>query len=124
MTEDVSDAEVIGRSIDDSEMFGIIFTRHHDTIYGYAARRTGHDQAADLTAEVFARAFWLRGPDAASRQIARPWLYGIATNIIGDHIRSIRRRQRLYLTGVGAVWMADGPRAGSLCECFPDMLSK
>ncbi len=90
-----SDAEVIARSIDDPDAFGEIFHRYHDTIYRYVARRAGREMAPDLTSEVFVQAFRARKRYDTGRALARPWLYGIATNIIGDHIRRIRRRDRL-----------------------------
>lgn len=92
---------MIARSLNEPDMFGEIFTRHHDTIHRYVARRAGAEQAPDLTTEVFVRAFRLRDGYDTNRSSARPWLYGIATNIIGDNIRSTRRRQRLHLAMAG-----------------------
>ncbi len=99
--DSVSDAEVIAQSIDNPEAFGEIFNRYHDTIYRFVARRAGRGPAPDLTAEVFGRAFRLRTRYDTFRPLARPWLYGIATNVIGDHIRQTRRRERLHLAMLG-----------------------
>lgn len=98
---DLSDAEIIRASLDDPDMFGAVFERHFDTIFRYVARRRGLDRADDLTAEVFIRAFEIRGRYDTSRELCRPWLYGIASNIIGDEIRRQRRSDRLYLAMLG-----------------------
>ncbi len=97
----MTDAAAIMRSLDDPNVFGVIFERYHDTIFRYVARRQGFDRAADLTAEVFTRAFTLRHRYDTDREVCRPWLYGIATNIIGDEIRRQRRSKRLYLAMLG-----------------------
>jgi RNA polymerase sigma factor (sigma-70 family) len=100
---DDTDATVIAASVADPDQFGVIFDRYHDTILGYVARRIGSPAAPDVTADVFVRAFRLRARFDTSRESARPWLYGIATNIIGDHLRSLRRRNRLHLACQGLV---------------------
>ena len=85
------DGQVIAASLSESERFGTIFERHFDAIHRYAARRVGTALADDLTAHTFTVAFERRrGFDAAS-DTARPWLYGIATNLIRNHHRAERR---------------------------------
>lgn len=98
---DLTDAEIIRTSLEDPTVFGAVFERHHDAIFRFVARRQGIDRAADLTAETFTRAFSLRGRYDTTRESCRPWLYGIAANIIGDEIRRQRRSERLYLTMIG-----------------------
>ena len=56
-TSGASDAEVIERSRIDPEMFAVIFDRHADEIYQYAARRLGPDAAPDVVSDVFLAAF-------------------------------------------------------------------
>jgi len=82
-----TDAEIIARSLINSEEFGTIFDRYFDAIFRFAAKRVGSELAADLTDEVFLRAFQLRARYDLSRPLCRPWLYGIASNVVGDHIR-------------------------------------
>ncbi len=104
-----TDAEIIVASLDDSETFSVIFERHHDVIFRYIARRVGVNRAADLTSEVFLRSFTLRRRYDLSHSSCRPWLYGIATNIIGDDLRSTKRQQRLFIAVAGRSQRADDP---------------
>ncbi|MEV4018938.1 RNA polymerase sigma factor [Nonomuraea angiospora] len=86
---------MIGASLDDPERFAGIFHRHWDEIYRYIAQRLGPDPAEDVGAETFAVAFRGRQRYDRTRQDARPWLYGIATNLIRQHWRVERRHRRL-----------------------------
>jgi RNA polymerase sigma factor (sigma-70 family) len=90
-----SDAEVIAGSLDDPERFAVIFDRHADEIYRYAARRVGLQTAADAVSEVFLAAFRNRGRYQPDRGDARPWLYGIATKVVGQQLRAEGRRSHL-----------------------------
>ncbi|HEY1625999.1 MAG TPA: RNA polymerase sigma factor [Streptosporangiaceae bacterium] len=97
MTVDIhfSDAELIGQSQTDPELFTAIFDRHCGEILRYVHARLGPDLAEDVTSETFLAAFGARGrfdPEAVS---ARPWLYGIAVRQIGKHRRAEGRRIRL-----------------------------
>jgi RNA polymerase sigma factor (sigma-70 family) len=101
-----SDAAVIEESVADPERFAEIFDRHVAEIYRYAARRLGQQAAADVVSEVFLAAFRNRSRYDTRRADARPWLYGIAVNVIGHQLRTQRRQARL-LTAVPAVPAAD-----------------
>lgn len=90
-----TDAEVIAASDADPERFAVIFDRHADEIHHYAARRLGGEAAADVVSEVFLVAFRNRDRYRADRADARPWLYGIAAKVIGQHLRAEGRRARL-----------------------------
>jgi RNA polymerase sigma-70 factor, ECF subfamily len=94
-TGEVSDGQSIGASLTDPERFAEIFHRHWDEIHRYVARRLGPEAAEDVGAETFTIAFRNRGRYDLDRPDARPWLYGIATNLIGEHRRAERRRHRL-----------------------------
>jgi RNA polymerase sigma factor (sigma-70 family) len=94
-TSGASDAEVIAGSLEDPERFAVIFGRHADEIYRYAARRLGQQAAADAVSEVFLAAFRNRGRYQPGRPDARPWLYGIATNVISQQLRAEGRRAHL-----------------------------
>lgn len=64
-------------------------------ILGYALRRTdGAEDAADVVAEVFLVA-WRRLDDVPAGDEARLWLYGVARNVLANHSRALRRRDRL-----------------------------
>jgi RNA polymerase sigma-70 factor, ECF subfamily len=93
----VTDAEIIERSRAEPERFAELFDRHAAHIHRYVARRLGRDVAGDLVAETFLAAFGKRHGYDPSRPDARPWLYGIATNLVGQHRRDEVRRYRLLL---------------------------
>jgi RNA polymerase sigma-70 factor (ECF subfamily) len=88
-----ADAAVIEQSWTRPERFSAIFERYFGQIHQYLARRVGDKAADDLAAEVFVAAFAHRQRYDLARECARPWLYGIATNLIGTHRR---QEQRLY----------------------------
>ncbi|MGI5454105.1 RNA polymerase sigma factor [Streptomyces sp. CA-249302] len=87
-----SDARVIARSRDEPERFAALFDRHADAVHRYAARRLGPETAEDLMAETFVTAFQRRHTYDLTRADARPWLFGIATNLVGRHRRAEARR--------------------------------
>jgi RNA polymerase sigma-70 factor (ECF subfamily) len=89
-----SDAVVIRRSWTTPEAFGAVFDRHVDELHRYVARRLGPELADDVVADVFAAAFQQRRRYDVGRDDARPWLYGIATNLVAGHRRSEARRLR------------------------------
>jgi len=97
----VSDATVIEESRADPERFAEIYDRHADVIHAYLARRVGTIVADDLSSDTFLVAFRLRGRYDVDRPDARPWLYGIATNLLRRHQRTERASYRaLARTGV------------------------
>ena len=90
-----SDASVIARSRVEPEAFAALFDRHADAVHRYAARRLGGEVADDLVAETFTTAFQQRhryDPARGAGADARPWLFGIATNLVGRHRRAEARR--------------------------------
>jgi len=101
---DAADAEVIQRSRHEPEAFEILFRRHAGHIQRYVVRRLGADAADDLVAETFLLAFRQRDRYDLARADARPWLYGIATNLIGRHRRAeVRQYRALARTGTDPV---------------------
>lgn len=89
-----TDGELIRMSRRQPEAFVGIFERHFDSIYGYLARRVGRDLGADLASETFTRAFEGRRRYDVTRSDARPWLFGIAANILRRHLREEERQLR------------------------------
>jgi len=76
----------------DGDAFGSLFERHAPQIYNYCFRRTGDwARAEDLTAATFLVAWktCLRGP--LQTETALPLLYGIATNVLRNQRRSLKR---------------------------------
>ena len=91
---------------------GLSFERAFETefpaLHRYLHRRVGAAAADDLAAETFAVAFrrWSRFDQARP---VRPWLYGIAGNLVSHHWRAERRKLRAYArTGVDPVLVPDG----------------
>ncbi|MBC6469251.1 RNA polymerase sigma factor [Actinomadura alba] len=64
-------------------------------MHRYVTRRLGVSTADDVVAETFLLAFRGRKRYDVTRADARPWLYGIASNLIGKHRRA---EKRLYRT--------------------------
>lgn len=90
------DAEVIAGSLREPQRFAVIFDRHAAHIQRYLARRLGRQVADDLVGETFLVAFRKRQGYDPARPDARPWLYGIATNLISQHRRDEVRQHRLH----------------------------
>lgn len=91
-----TDAETIGASMHEPARFAVIFDRYYHEILCYMARRVDRPLAEELAAETFVRAFAGRGGYDRAYADARPWLYGIATNLLRKHARSEQRRRRAY----------------------------
>ena len=94
------DSAVIRLSCGEPEQFAILFRTHAAQINRYVVRRLGTDAADDVVAETFLLAFRQRGRYDLAHRDARPWLYGIATNLIRRHRRAeVRQYQALARTG-------------------------
>ncbi len=72
------------------DAFVEVVRRHEVAVHGFLARRAGYQVAADLLGEVWLRAFAGRGGYDPARRDARPWLYGIARNVLRAHWRACR----------------------------------
>ncbi|MFF8828841.1 RNA polymerase sigma factor [Streptomyces sp. NPDC015131] len=125
------DAGVIAASLDRPELFAELYRRHAADIHRYAGRRLGDAAADDITADTFLAAFRARSRYDLGRANARPWLYGIAANLIGKQRRTeVRALHALARTGhdpVAESWVdhaddritaqaAHGPLAGALAS--------
>ncbi|MGD0246617.1 MAG: sigma-70 family RNA polymerase sigma factor [Streptosporangiaceae bacterium] len=89
-----SDGAVIAASLETPGAFGVIFDRHGSTLLRFLARRVDPAEAEDLLGEVFRIAFERRQAFERDRDSARPWLYGIAANLVAKHYRGEARRLR------------------------------
>ncbi len=94
------DAAVIESSWREPERFAVLFDRHAPHIHRYLARRAGRQVADDLVAETFLTAFAKRDRYDLGYSDARPWLYGIATNLVGQHHRDEARQYRIMQRAV------------------------
>ncbi|MFF1835229.1 RNA polymerase sigma factor [Streptomyces sp. NPDC058231] len=125
------DAGIVTQSLEQPEIFAGLYDRHAPDIHRYVARRLGEGAADDITAETFLIAFRSRRRYDAARRNARPWLYGIAANLIGKQRRgeerSLRALARTGVDTVAASWSdrsdtriaARAPLAGALAALSP-----
>ncbi|MDX6481189.1 MAG: hypothetical protein QOG85_1699 [Gaiellaceae bacterium] len=91
--------------------FDATFAAEFPPLHRYLARRVGASAADDLAAETFVVAFRNWGKLDPERAV-RPWLYGIAANVMRHHWRKERRMLRAYArTGVDPVFAEDDDAA-------------
>jgi RNA polymerase sigma-70 factor (ECF subfamily) len=84
-----TDGTLIERSVRGSpDAFVEVVRRHEIAVHGFLARRAGQQVAADLLGEVWLRAFAGRGGYDPAYPDARPWLFGIARNVLRAHWRA------------------------------------
>jgi RNA polymerase sigma-70 factor (ECF subfamily) len=92
---DVCDADVMAASLVDPPRFAVLFDRHAAVVFRFLVRRVGRDTADELLGDTFRIAFERRASfDGTRAASARPWLYGIATNLVAKHRRTEGRRLR------------------------------
>jgi len=92
----LDDAALIERSWYEPEAFAALYDRHAVPIHRFAGRRLGDQMADDVVGETFLAAFRRRKRYDLRRADARPWLYGIAANVIGKHRRAEVRMLRAF----------------------------
>ena len=90
----VDEERLADRVAVDPDAFTEAYDRYHRVVYGYVAGRLGVELAEDLAAETFLVAFRNRHRFDRERGGLRPWLLGIATNLVARHRRSEARRYR------------------------------
>jgi RNA polymerase sigma-70 factor (ECF subfamily) len=82
-----SDGELLSEVSDDPSAFMEIFERHFTSVHRFIARQIGASAAEDATAEVFVRALRGAGSFTSDTGDARPWLLGIAANVVRVELR-------------------------------------
>jgi RNA polymerase sigma factor (sigma-70 family) len=83
-----SDAALISRSLaGDNDAFVDVVRRHAAAVSAYLMRRAGRRAAEDLLGEVWVAAFGTRSSYDPAFPDARPWLLGIARNVVRRHWR-------------------------------------
>ena len=83
---------MVAASVRNPEAFTALFERHWDGLYRFCLNRAGA-AGEDIAAEAFRVAFDRRKRYDSRYSDARPWLFGIATNLLRDHFRSARREE-------------------------------
>jgi RNA polymerase sigma-70 factor (ECF subfamily) len=82
----------------DRAAFEQIVARHQNAIFAYLrARLAQPTDADDLTQEVFLRCYLARARFDTTNML-RPWLFGIARNLLREHVRRKRRRKEVAWT--------------------------
>lgn len=100
-----SDAELIEQSLRGRpDAFVEVVGRHEVAVHGFLARRGGRQTADDLLSEVWVRAFGARAVYDTRYESARPWLYGIARNVLRIHWRAARGSGALVPAGEVDPW--------------------
>lgn len=92
-----TDAEIIARSLEEPAAFAEIFERHYAAILGYLHRRLTGPVAEDQAAETFVIGFQRRAAFDTTHPSAKPWLFGIAANLVRSSARDERLRWDAYL---------------------------
>jgi RNA polymerase sigma-70 factor, ECF subfamily len=75
------------------DAFEPLVGRHLRAVYRFVVRRIGPSDADDVVSETFELAFRNAGSYSAKNESARPWLLGIATNLLR---RKAKREARMY----------------------------
>jgi RNA polymerase sigma-70 factor, ECF subfamily len=85
-----TDGDLWRRAVDgEPDAFGVLFERHAQGVYSYLFRRTADwALAEDLTSVVFLEAWRRRADVRLERELALPWLLGVATNVLRNRRRS------------------------------------
>jgi len=100
MSDHRADRDAITASLAEPRIFGLIFERHFSAIHAYLRRRLDGPLADELASQTFLVAFDRRAAFDRERSDARPWLFGIATNLVRNH----RRREARELRAVAELW--------------------
>jgi RNA polymerase sigma factor (sigma-70 family) len=90
------DAEAVAASLSEPSRFEVVFDRHYDSVRRYLQRRCGLDAGEELAAQTFLVAFDRRASFDGRSASAKPWLMGIATNVLRHHHRAERTRLLAY----------------------------
>jgi RNA polymerase sigma-70 factor (ECF subfamily) len=90
---ELSDSELWDRAVaGDPECFGTLFERHARSVYNHCFRRTASwADAEEIMSAVFVEAWRRRHDVRPLHESARPWLLGVANNLLRNHRRSLGR---------------------------------
>jgi RNA polymerase sigma-70 factor (ECF subfamily) len=106
----------------DSRAWARLFDEHRDRIWRYALARTGdRDAADDITSQVFVEAlesihrFHYRGKPVLA------WLYRLARNHTGKHLRQARRTSRLAFEDIAQAPIDDALETLALAQALASL---
>lgn len=96
-----TDAELFAAATHRPQVLAEVFDRHAPALLRYLTRRIGAADAEDLLNDVFVVVIERRGSFDAGAASARPWLFGIASNLVARrhrdetrHLRALERGER------------------------------
>ncbi len=89
-TSGPTDAEIVVGSVRSPDQFTLLFERHWADLHRFCASRAG-SAGEDVAAETFRVAFDGRRRYDPRFPSAKPWLFGIASNLLREHFRSAER---------------------------------
>ncbi|ALG13444.1 RNA polymerase sigma factor [Kibdelosporangium phytohabitans] len=95
---------------------GWLFDRYADTLHRYLTRRVGGATADDLLSETFLIALRRRHSYDPARAAVRTWLYGIATNLVREHVRAELRTLSLAARAAGERVIGDADHDGVVAD--------
>jgi RNA polymerase sigma-70 factor (ECF subfamily) len=104
-TAEPTDGDLLERARKgEADAFGELFERHAPSVLRFCFRRTGNAALAeDLTSIVFLEAWRVRERTVFFSGHARPWLLGVALNVMRSQARAERRhREALVRVPVSA----------------------
>jgi len=90
-----SDTSPISGSAGDPKQFEEIYRRHRRSINAFVSRRVPRDIVDDVVSDTFLAAFRVRGRYDLTRPDAKPWLIGMAMNVIRNTLRREHNANRM-----------------------------
>ena len=121
MKTDRSDAALIEQSLARPDAFAELFDRHFDTVHRYARRRVGPELAEEIASETFTTAFDGRRRYDRGRADARPWLLGIAANLLRRHWRTEKRRIAAQVSESGGNGASPTEPGGEVADALDEL---
>ena len=103
-----TDSDLIRSSSEDPQAFAVLYDKYSRAVHRYAATRAGEAVADDVMSQTFLVAFESRDSFDHSWEDARPWLFGIATNLLRRHHRTEARRLKAAAKAAGREALSDG----------------
>lgn len=74
----------------DAEAFSLLYQEQVNSIYNYVRYRLGHEEAEDITADIFGKAWAKRSSHDPRKGSSKTWLWSIVRHAVIDEYR--RRR--------------------------------
>jgi RNA polymerase sigma factor (sigma-70 family) len=103
-----TDSDIIRSSSEDPQAFAALYDKYSRAVHRYAATRAGESVADDVMSQTFLAAFESRKSFDHRWEDARPWLFGIATNLLRRHHRTEARRLKAFAKAAGRGSYDDG----------------